>query len=205
MKLALLVLCGMIYGAVAGWLFRRFTDTAALRLAVNRSIAHVLEFRLFIDEPRLIFRAQRDLVRANVAGLRAVAIPMVISCAILVAGYVPLENTLGRAPLDAGDLTIAKVASTAEGVDLIAPFGVAVETPALRIPSESVTIWRVRAMSPVSGEFRTVPQALHVQINQREVVYFGVSWIWVLVAAASLSAVARQTLIPSIRTDILSI
>lgn len=199
MRLALLVVCGAAYGLAAAWLFRRFTKRESLRTAANRIIAHILEFNLYIDEPRLIFRAQRDLLRANLAMLRAIAIPMLLAGALLALVWTPLAENLGHAPLEAGDVTIARVASTADSLDLVAPFGVAMETPALRVQSEAATMWRIRALSPVSGGFRTVPKPLPVQIDYPAAKYFVMPW-WVAFAlvstAASASAIGRKSGLP---------
>lgn len=189
MRLALLVIGGGAYGLAAAWLFRRFTQREALRTATNRILAHILEFNLFIDEPGLIFRAQRDLLRANFAMFKAVALPMLIAAALLAITWQPLAEHLGHAPLQAGDVTIARVASTADALDLVAPFGVAVETPALRVQSEAATMWRIRALSPVNGDFRTLPKPLPVQIAYPPARYFDMPW-WVAFALVSTAASA---------------
>ena len=199
MRLALLVLSGTAYGLATAWLFRRFTKREPLSTAANRIIAHILEFNLFIDEPRLIFRAQRDLLRANFAMLQAVALPMLFAGAMLAVAWKPLAEHLGHAPLQAGDVTIARVASTADTLDLVAPFGVAVETPALRVQAEAATMWRIRALSPVNGDFRTVPKPLPVQIDYPTAKYFDMPW-WVVFAlvstAVSVSAIGRKSGLP---------
>ena len=52
-------------GLLAAWVFQRAVDMAALRLTLRQIHARLLEFRLFFDEPRLIWRAQKALVGAN--------------------------------------------------------------------------------------------------------------------------------------------
>lgn len=178
MKLFLLVLSGLAYGIVTGLIFHRYSNHPALRRAFSRILAHILEFRLFIDEPRLIFRAQRDLVRANMALLRAVAIPLFAAIALLAVSWAPLQAQFGQALLEPGAVQLVSVKSVSPGIDLVAPFGVAVETPALRLPEESATVWRVRALSPVSGEFRTRPDGLPVRLHSKPAQYLGVSWLW---------------------------
>lgn len=189
MKLFLLVLSGVAYGIATGWIFHRYSNYPALRRAFSRSLAHILEFRLFIDEPRLIFRAQRDLVRANMALLKAVAIPLFAVVALLAAMWSPLEAQFGQAPLEPGAVQLVSVKSVSPGIDLVAPFGVAVETPALRLPEEGATVWRVRALSPVSGEFRTRPEGLPVEINSGPAQHLGVSWLWTFGVASMVGSV----------------
>ncbi|NDJ11198.1 MAG: hypothetical protein EBY17_08400 [Acidobacteriia bacterium] len=171
-----LILCGLLYGFATGWLFHRYSNQPALRRALNRIVAHILEFRLFIDEPRLIFRAQRELIRANLGVLRAVAIPLLAATALLAVVWVPLQSQFGKAPMEAGDVLLARVESVADGIDLVTPFGVAIETPALRLPTEAATVWRVRILSPVSGEFRTSPHGPSVELSQAPATFFGMPW-----------------------------
>ena len=52
-------------GLLAIVVFRACSDQDAIRRASNRLMAHLMEFRLFIDEPALIIRAQRDLLIDN--------------------------------------------------------------------------------------------------------------------------------------------
>jgi len=56
-----LIACGALCGAVMLWVFRRATDLAAVRAAGKRMLAHLTEFRLFFDEPRLIFKDRVDI------------------------------------------------------------------------------------------------------------------------------------------------
>lgn len=189
MKTGLLTLCGVVYGIIGGWLFRRYSDRPALRLALNRSIAHILEFRLFIDEPRLIFQAQLDLVRANFAFVRAILMPSAIAFGLLLATYFPLQNAVGSAPLQAGDVAIVSLQTSEAGVELVAPFGVMVETPPLRVRGENLTLWRIRALSPVTGDFQTRPRAMPVTVDYPTAMYFGMPW-WVLFGLVSTLASA---------------
>ena len=70
MKFLLLALAGAVYGFLGGALFRR----VHLRGEINRILAHVLSFRVFIDEPVLVFRAQVELLRETLRVLRTVAV-----------------------------------------------------------------------------------------------------------------------------------
>ena len=47
------------FGLIALWIFRPAADLAEVRSTIKRVHAHLLEFRLFYDEPRLIWRAQK--------------------------------------------------------------------------------------------------------------------------------------------------
>ncbi len=53
-------------------------DRVRLRQSVNRIIAHLLEIRLFWDEPSLVLRAQWDLIVENGRLLKQLALPALI-------------------------------------------------------------------------------------------------------------------------------
>ena len=65
---------------------------------MNRIVAHLLEFRLYSDEPALLMRAQRDLLVANGAFLRAIIGPsllLAVPFSLLVLG---LHGAFAQSP-----------------------------------------------------------------------------------------------------------
>ncbi len=44
---------GLLSGFLSMWAFRRWSNPARIRSAMNRIVAHLLEFRLYSDEPAL--------------------------------------------------------------------------------------------------------------------------------------------------------
>jgi hypothetical protein len=79
--------------------FRRLSDAAQFRRSANRIVAHLYELRLFLDEPVLVFRAQRDLVRENLRLLRIVALPSAILVLPFGLLFVEMNAFYGHAPL----------------------------------------------------------------------------------------------------------
>jgi hypothetical protein len=129
------------------FVFRRLTDAVTLRSVVNRILAHLLEFRLFLDEPLIVLRAQRDLARENFHLLRMMALP----CAILAIPFmflvVQLDGFYEHAPLPLGQPAV--VTAQMKGVigetpSLKLPAGIAVETPGVRARNSRQVSWRVR-------------------------------------------------------------
>jgi hypothetical protein len=158
--LALVLLAGLLSGLAGMWLFRRMSNGAQVRAAANLVIAHLLEFRLFSDEPALILKAQWDLLVANGRLLRSLMVPMlalVLPMAVLVSA---LDGLVGRAPLGVGEATVVTVqlplgSDVMTGpIRLEAPVGFAVETIAVRVPAERQASWRVRAVSSAVGLLR---------------------------------------------------
>jgi hypothetical protein len=153
--LAVTVLAGLVAGLASALVFRRFTDSARLRRTVNRMLAHVLELRLFLDEPPLVFRAQRDLLLENARLLRLVFLP----CLLLAIPYTLLINELnaflGHAPLAVGVAAVITVhldREPATDLELIAPPQFAVETAGVHVLASRQVSWRLRPLQPAAGE-----------------------------------------------------
>ncbi len=146
-----------VCGLLAAWVFRRFTKIAALRATLRQIHAHFLEFRLFFDEPRLIWRAQKDLVKANLRFCALLLKPTLILALPMTWLTIQLDTIYGAAPLRYGEPAIvtAQLATALQPEDaqniLEAPKGIAVETPPVRIVSDRQIAWRIRQLRPVNG------------------------------------------------------
>jgi hypothetical protein len=137
--------------------YSRFSDRALLRRTTNRIAAHLYELRLFLDEPALVFGAQRDLIRENLRLLRIVALPSAILVLPFALLFLELDAFYGRAPLAVGEpaiVTIQITRSAGESMpaaQLTAPAGVNVETPAVHALAANQMSWRIRPKRPLSG------------------------------------------------------
>ena len=142
----------LIYGFAAALAFGRFADESLVRASINRMIAHVMEFRLFIDSPALIFRAQRELLVENFRLLRLVLLPGGVMAFIFVMLFPTLDAMYGHAPLPAGQVSVVS-AHVADGT-LEVPAVIRVETDGVRSASDHEVSWRVRPLGRVNGELR---------------------------------------------------
>lgn len=149
------ILAGLVSGLAAALMFRSLVDRAQLRRTVNRILAHVIELRLFLDEPVLVFQAQRDLLMENLRLLRLIALP----CAILAIPFTllvgQLHDFLGFAPLVVGAPAVVTVQLQREAgptLRLQTPPWLAIETPAVHIPNSQRVSWRVRPLAAESGQ-----------------------------------------------------
>jgi len=143
-------------GAAMLWVFRRFSDQAAVALAKRRLWAYLYAFRLFGDEPSLIFRAQKQLLIWNGRYLALMLRPaavMILPTLLLLTG---LDAIYGHRPLAAGESTVVtaqfRSGSDVDGVAAsLEGHGIAVETPPVRIPEERQVCWRVRVTGAGDG------------------------------------------------------
>lgn len=134
--------------------FRHASDPVAVRRAKGVAQAHLLEFRLFMDDPLLILRAQRDLLVANLKFMKLMLRPflwMLLPMGLLLAG---LESIYGHAPLVLGEpaLLTAQVKDATAPFELKATPEVAVETPPVHVLPEHQVSWRIRPLQAATTE-----------------------------------------------------
>ncbi|HEV1284290.1 MAG TPA: hypothetical protein VNU44_03240, partial [Bryobacteraceae bacterium] len=152
-----MILVSVLYGVLAVLIFRRLTEKSSVGRTVNRILAHVMELGLFIDSPSLVFRAQRDLVRENLRLLRLTILPGAILALLFALLYPPMNTMYGRAPLPIREpsvVTIQMKDAAMPAVQLEAPEGIIVETPAIRILHDHQISWRVRPLRPTTADFK---------------------------------------------------
>ena len=146
----------MANGLAALWVFARLSDQKQIDIAKRKLLAHLYAFRLFVDEPALIFRAQKQLLIWNGRYLALVLVPAIIIGIPTLVLLMQLDAVYGRRMLAAGESAIVTAHfDTATDLRLISPMlegrGVEVETPPVRIASQHQVSWRVRAASDASG------------------------------------------------------
>jgi hypothetical protein len=154
--LASLLPLSFLAGIGVLWIFRRASDQPAIRRAKNLAAAHLLEFRLFMDEPRLILRAQRDLILANLRFMRLMLRPFLVMALPMALLLVQMDAFYGHSPLLIGHPAIVTLQWKAEpgAAALEPPAGIAVESVAVRVVSGRQTSWRIRPLRSSSGDLR---------------------------------------------------
>jgi len=154
--LATLIPVSILAGIGILLVIRYTSDAAAVRRAKGVAQAHLLEFRLFMDDPVLVLRAQRDLVVANLRFMKLMLRPflwMLIPMGLLLA---VLEAFYGHAPLRVGDAAIitAEVKTADAPLSLRAPAELAVETPPVHVLAEGQVSWRIRPRRATTTELQ---------------------------------------------------
>jgi hypothetical protein len=133
---------GMLSVVVFHWTSNR----TEIRRTANLILAHILEFRLFLDEPIVVLRAQWNVVRANAQLLRLMLIPGLILAVPSIVLVAQLNARYGRAPWPIGEAVVVSASNPA--ARLAMPAGIAVETPPVH--SRGQVAWRVRPSAIVS-------------------------------------------------------
>ena len=148
-----LTVLGFLTGVAILPVFGRFSNTESIALAKRKIRAALYEFRLFGDDPQLVFRAQGQLVLWNARYLGLMLKPAMIVILPIIALTMLMDTVYGHRPLRVGEETLV-TARLANNVDLnaISPElrgpHIAVETPSVRVPDQHQVVWRVRATTP---------------------------------------------------------
>lgn len=146
-------LCGM--GTMA--IYRGATDLEGAGRIVKRLVAHLAELRLYADEPSLIWRAQLSAIRESARLFVAMAKPSLLVALPMAWLLVQLHSAYGLAPLPLGKPGMVTVHfardldAADEAAMLVAPAGIAVETPAVRVIARREMSWRVRPAGAMRG------------------------------------------------------
>jgi hypothetical protein len=163
--MASVAIVGVVMGAVSALVIRYTTNAAALREVWRKLQAHFLEFRLFFDEPRLVWRAQLGVLRGN-ARLCLLLLPPALILALPMTWLVmQLDVVYGRRPIAVGEAAVvtaqlSRAIASTDRFDLRGSDGFAVETPAVRVMRENQVSWRIRAEREGRG-------ALQLTVNDR--------------------------------------
>jgi hypothetical protein len=155
-----LVAVSVAFGLFSLWVFQHTADLAAIRSTIKRVHAHLLEFRLFYDEPRLIWRAQKSIMRENLRFFLLIVRPGLILTLPMAWLLVQLEAVYGYAPLPVGEPSVitAQLSGQLMPEDVAAtlqmPPGISVETGPVRSMADRQISWRIRPLGPASGSLR---------------------------------------------------
>jgi hypothetical protein len=187
------VIAGIASGLLAAFLFRLTTDTSALRITLREIQAHFLEFRLFFDEPRLIWRAQKALLWANARAL-GIVLPSILIVALPMTWVIV---QLEKAPLLLGEPTVVTVqlAHAGDEVTLEAPPEIAIETPPVHVTEDRQIAWRIRLLRPIAGSPRlTARPASNVAWLKVDYPTASLWWIvWFLVISSVVTVIATRS------------
>jgi hypothetical protein len=153
----MLIVSAILTGILTALVIRFTTDPAALRETRNRMHAHLLEFRLFFDEPGLIWRAQVALLRDNLRLFRLLLLPALILVPAMTWLVMQLDALYGYRLLRSGEAAVVtaqlqRPIASSDTFQLSAARGFAVETPAVRAFQDHQISWRIRSIDGAPGE-----------------------------------------------------
>jgi hypothetical protein len=152
-----LVPLAMGTGLAVTWAYHKFSDQNAMSRTKKKLQAHLLEFRLFGDEPALLWRSYGSVLILS-------AQYCALSCRALLVLALPLFLLLthldvfyGFRPLRPGDASVLTIRMrhpidpAFDRVRLDAPAEIKIETPAVRVFEQGQVSWRIRPEGEFSG------------------------------------------------------
>ncbi len=142
----------MLTGALLFFVFRGFTNSAAVRAWKRKRSAHMLSLYLFGDDPALSLRSLGQIAKAN-AALLLYAFPALLIAAPFVAAIViGLGEFFTPTPLASGTAAVITVRLKKPCEPSVqAPAWVQVGMPPVHVPAANEISWRVRALAPRDG------------------------------------------------------
>ncbi len=155
----------LLASVVILYLFKLTADQAGIRQAKDRAKAYLLELRIYRDDVGLSLAAIKSILIANILYIKAAAKPMLAIALPILFIIVQLGSRYEHRPLRPGEPAIVSV-KLDEGlagaerffgrdeIKLIAPDGITIETPAMRIPARREIDWRIRADRAGAFELR---------------------------------------------------
>ncbi len=149
-----LVAASILIGIGMLWVVGKTSNQRAIERAKKRMQAHLLEMRLYADEPTLLFRAQGNLLLDNARYVGHMLRPAAFLALPMVVLFAHFDALYGRRPLRVGESTLVAVETTLDGEDLAlsATGPLAVDSVSVTAPSAGQVAWRVRAVADGFGE-----------------------------------------------------
>jgi hypothetical protein len=157
-----LLLVSAVSGVVLLWLFSKTSNPQKIKRTKKKLQAHLLEMRLYADDPSVILGAQKALLVQNVRYFGLMLKPALVATVPMVLLLLVLDGFYGKAPLRVGEPAIVTVQmSEAIPVDgpppkLEAPPQISVDTAAVRVLSDRQASWRIHAREKFAGTFQVV-------------------------------------------------
>ena len=156
-----LVLLSGVTGIAMLWVVGKTSNQRKIELAKKRMQAHLLEMRLYGDEPRILLRAQWNLLRQNGRYLGHMLRPAVFLVVPMLVLYAHLDAIYGMRPLRVGEsaLVTARTTTTGNAPSLTATGAISVDSASVTTVEDGLTYWRLRAVQEGSGELQlTTPE-----------------------------------------------
>jgi uncharacterized membrane protein (DUF106 family) len=123
------------------------SNQRAIERAKKRMQAHLLEMRLFRDEPSLLFRAQGNLLLNNARYVGHMLRPALFLTLPMIVLYAHLDAVYGRRPLRVGESALLAADTELDGthLSLVASAGFEVDSVSVTAPESGQVVWRIRA------------------------------------------------------------
>lgn len=168
-----LLIVSLMTGLLILWAFARVSNQATIGLLKRRIRGNLLAVRLYQHDLKIVARLQWTLLKDTLGYLKCSLRPMLVLIVPIILIMAQLNLRFAERPIRPGESTVVKakvgeVSFLNNQITLEAPDGVSVETPGVRVGSDSEIAWRVRSEEPGLYSLRihtgsqTVEKEFHV-------------------------------------------
>jgi len=150
-----LAIVSVVVGIVMLLIFKVTSNQEALERIKRRIHVGFFEIRLFNDDIGAMFRAQGQILRANMVYLAYILVPILWAFIPLTLIYFHLDSHYRYAGLEIGEPTLLEVKLKDDpnlrldqkpNVSLEVPAGLSIDTQSVWVPSERELTWRISAL-----------------------------------------------------------
>lgn len=144
------------------WIFRHTSNQTSIKKTKKKLQAHLLEMRLYADDPLVVWRAQKRLFAENTRYMLLMLRPALVATVPMILLLIVLDGYYGRQPLRLGEEALVTIQMAAPinpespSLELRAPTEIAVLRPAVRVISRRQVSWRIRPLHEISGHLSIV-------------------------------------------------
>lgn len=138
------------------FLFKLASNQEKIKQFKNILFAHILEIRLYKDQPSLTLKIIIDILVKNLTYLRYTIVPIFVILPFVLIISIQLNNRYGYLPIKKGNTFIVRAAlnkrlatDIAKNPDKIrceASKGILIETPPIFVESEASIYWRAKVI-----------------------------------------------------------
>lgn len=143
-------------------IFKRMSNQEKIRLYKNRMIAHILEIRLYKDQPVLTIKSILNILWCNIIYIRYALLPLIVIFIPLLVISIQINNRYGYTPLEINKPFIMRVvlagsllsfpANILDKIRCDVSSGIMLETPPMIIEPEASIFWRARVITSKEDE-----------------------------------------------------
>jgi len=168
-------------------IFKKTSNQERIRHYKNKIFAHILEIRLYKDQPILTIRIIFNILKYNLIYLRYSLVPILIILPLVLMISVQLNNRYGYLPIKKGDSFIIQaeidktsmigIGNTLAKIQCDTSKGILIETPSMVIESEASIFWRAKVINStdnpqfcqisISGKKDTVRKTIYTTFSKR--------------------------------------
>lgn len=151
-----LAVASCLLGIAMLWVVGKTSNQGAIQRAKKLMQAHLLEMRLYRDEPILLFRAQGNLLLNNARYLGHMLRPALFLVVPMVLLYGHFDAIYGRRPLRVGEsaLLAADTALSGSELSLSASGSFQVDSVPVTALASGQVVWRIRATGEGAADLK---------------------------------------------------